>query len=154
VTAAAVLALLAAVSLIAPWLSQSEVQGAAAIWTRAPRRAYARLQDAASLNPLSDQAYLVAGSIALRYGDLALADHRFAQALGRSPHDAYATLERGAIASSAGRQAQAVALLARAAQLQPRDLLTKDALRLALRGRRISVAALNRSILEQADQLR
>ncbi|HWX75640.1 MAG TPA: O-antigen ligase family protein, partial [Solirubrobacteraceae bacterium] len=152
--AAVALALLAAVALIGPWLSQREIQSAASVWTRAPRRAYARLQDAAALNPLSDQAYLVAGSIALRYGDLSLADRRFAQALARSPDDAYATLERGAIASSAGRQADAVRLLGRAAQLQPRDGITKRALELARAGRRVSVSELNRSILHIAQQLR
>jgi tetratricopeptide (TPR) repeat protein len=154
VAAGALIALAAAGSLVAPWLSQREVQGAAGIWTRAPRRAYSVLQDAASLNPLSDQAYLVAGSIALRYGDLSLADRRFSQALERSPNDAYATLERGAIASSRGRQAEALRLLARAAHLHPRDALTRRALQLAGRGRRISVAELNRSILYQAQQLR
>src|SRR5439155_196765 len=83
----------------------------------------------------------------LRSGDLALADRRFSQALARSPDDAYATLERGAIASSRGRQDAALRLLARAAQLQPRDPVSRRALALARAGRRVSVAELNRSIL-------
>ena len=106
------------------------------------------------MNPFSDEAYLVAGSIALRYGDLVLADRKFSQALARSPDDAYATLERGAIASSSGQQEVALRLLARAAQLQPHDQLTRRALALARAGRRVSVAELNRSILYQAQQLR
>jgi Flp pilus assembly protein TadD len=96
----------------------------------------------------------VAGSIALRYGDFALADRRFSDALARSPNDAYALLERGAIASSSGRPAAAVRLLARAAQLQPHDQLTQSALALARAGHRVSVAELNRSILSEAQQLR
>ena len=144
----------AAASLVAPWLSRLEVQNAASIWTHAPRAAYSRLQDAAGLNPFSDEAYLVAGSIALRYGDLALADRKFSQALARSPDDAYATLERGAIASSSGQQDAALRLLARAARLQPRDQLTRRALAVAHAGRRVSVAELSRSILYQAQQLR
>jgi tetratricopeptide (TPR) repeat protein len=143
-----------AASLIAPWLSRLQVQSAANIWTRAPRAAYSRLHDAAGMNPFSDEAYLVAGSIALRYDDLAMADRRFAQALARSPSDAYATLERGAIASSSGRQDAAVRLLARAAWLQPRDQLTRRALALARQGRRVDVGELNRAILSQAQQLR
>jgi O-antigen ligase len=145
---------IAAASLVAPWLSRLEVQSAAGIWTRAPRAAYSRLQDAAGLNPFSAEAYLVAGSIAVRYGDLVLADRRFSQALVRSPDDAYATLERGAIASSNGQQDAALRLLARAAQLQPRDELTRRALAVARAGRRVSVTELNRSILHQAQQLR
>ncbi len=146
-------ALLAALSLIAPWLSQLEVESATRVWTKAPQTAYARLNDAARLNPLSDEAYLVAGSIALRFGDLAYADHEFALALERSPGDAYATLERGAIASSENDRRAALALLERAARLNPRDQLTQQALQLVREDRRVSVEELNRSILFKAQQL-
>ena len=151
--AGALLALAAAVSLAAPWLSQLQVQSAARIWTTAPQKAYARLDDAAQLNPLSDEAYLVAGSIALRFGDLARADHEFVLALGRTPGDAYATLERGAIASTRGDRREALGLLERAARLSPRDPLTHEALLLVRTGRRVSVEELNRSILLKAQQL-
>jgi len=153
-TAAGGLALLAlAGSLAAPWLSQLEVQNAAQIWTRAPRAAYARLDEAAGLDPLSDEPYLVAGSIALRYAEFAHADHEFALALGRTPGDAYATLERGAIASSDGRRAAALTLLERAVRLNPRDALAGQALALVRHGGRVSVAELNRAILLKAQQL-
>ncbi len=146
-------ALVLAVSLAAPWLSQLEVQSAARIWTQAPRMAYERLHDAARLNPLSDEAYLVAGSIALRRGELARADHQFVLALGRSPDDAYATLERGAIASSKGERAAALALLGRAQALDPRDRLVQQALQIVREGRVVNVAGLNRLILLKAQQL-
>jgi tetratricopeptide (TPR) repeat protein len=148
-----VVALVAAVSLAAPWLSQLQVQSAARVWTKAPQTAYARLNDAARLDPLSDEAYLVAGSIALRYGDLARADHEFALALERTPGDAYAMLERGAIASSENDRRGALALLERVARLNPRDPLTRQALRLVREGKRVSVEELNRSILLNAQQL-
>jgi tetratricopeptide (TPR) repeat protein len=150
----AALAMLAALSLTAPWLSQLEVQSAARVWPRAPRTAYARLNDAARLNPLSDEAYLVAGSIALRFGDLTRADHEFALALGRTPGDAYATLERGAIASSNNDRDGALVLLERAARLNPRDSLTGQALRTVREGKRVNVEELNRSILVNAQQLK
>jgi tetratricopeptide (TPR) repeat protein len=151
--AALAVVLAAAASLAAPWLSQLQIQSAVRVWTKAPRSAYARLDDAARLNPLSDDAYLVAGSIALRYGELARADHQFALALKRTPGDAYATLERGAIASASGERAAALRLLERAVRLNPRDQLTKQALRLVRAGRRLSVEELNRSILLKAQQL-
>ncbi len=146
-------AVLAALSLTAPWLSQLEVQSAARVWTRAPRTAYDRLNDAARLNPLSDEAYLVAGSIALRFGDLARADHEFALALERTPGDAYATLELGAIASTEHERRAALVLLERAARLNPRDSLTEQALQLVREGKRVNVEELNRSILFNAQQL-
>jgi tetratricopeptide (TPR) repeat protein len=148
----ALAAVLAALSLTAPWLSQLQVQSAARVWTKTPQTAYARLNDAARLNPLSDDAYLVAGNIALRFADLARADHEFALALGRTPGDAYATLERGAIASTENNRRRALELLERAVLLNPRDPLTRQALRLAREGKRVNVEELNRSILLKARQ--
>ncbi len=148
------LGLLAAVaSLAAPWLSQREVQSAARVWVRTPGVAYARLEEAARLNPLSDEADLLAGSIALRYEDLARAGHDFSRALGRDSGDAYATLELGAIASSRGERTRAVGLLTRAAQLNPRDPLTAEALHIARAGGRINIRRLNLAILRAGIQI-
>jgi tetratricopeptide (TPR) repeat protein len=150
---AGLLALAAAASLAAPWLSEREIESAARVWPRAPLVAYSRLDEAAKLNPLSDRAYLVAGSIALRFGDLSRAEHEFSLALGRVPDGAYATLELGAIASEYGERTRSLELLERALRLNPRDSLTREALRTVRSGRRISVETLNRSILDTAEQL-
>jgi hypothetical protein len=151
--AGAIAGLIAALSLAGPWLSQVQVQRAARMWTTAPKAAYASLDEAAELNPLSDEAYVVAGTIATRYGDLARADHEFSLALARTPSDPYATLERGAIASMRGERKAALALLERAVRLEPRDPLARSALLLVRDGRRVSVEALDRSILLKARQL-
>jgi O-antigen ligase len=145
--------LAAAVSLAGPWLSELEVESAAKIWTKAPATAYSRLGDAAKLDPLSDESYLVAGSIALRYDELGRAEQDFSHARSRTPGDAYATLELGAIASSQGHRAAALELLERAARLDPRDGLIQAALRLVKSGQRISIQELNRVILVKAQQL-
>jgi hypothetical protein len=149
----AVAALVAAASLTAPWLSERQIQSAARIWPREPLTAYGRLREAASLNPLSDRPYLVEGSIALRYDDLARARRAFSQALVRVPDDAYAALELGAIASQSGERARALVLLERAVRLDPRDPLAREALVTVRAGKRVSVQALNRSILLKAEQL-
>jgi O-antigen ligase len=153
IAAAALVALAAAASLVAPWLSQLEIESAARIWTRAPSNAYARLGDAARLNPLSDEADSVAGSIALRYGELARADRDFALALARDPGDAYATLERGAIASARGERAAALGLLERAERLAPREPLARQALSRVRAGGKVDLYELNRAILLKAEQL-
>ncbi|HTA12706.1 MAG TPA: O-antigen ligase family protein [Solirubrobacteraceae bacterium] len=147
------LALAAVASLVAPWLSQLELESAVRVWTYAPQVAYARLDDAARLNPLSDEAELVAGTIALRYRQLARADRDFAQALERSHDDAYATLERGAIASASGRRSAALGLLERALELSPREVLAREALRVVREGRRVNLVELNRAILLKAREL-
>jgi tetratricopeptide (TPR) repeat protein len=145
-------ALAAVVSLAAPWLSGLEVESAARVWVRSPAQAYARLDHAAQLDPLSDEPYVVAGSIALRLGEYVRADHEFALALARTPGDAYATLERGAIASARGARREALALLERAVRLDPRDRLTRAAFAVARRGGRVDIRELNRSILLEAQQ--
>jgi Flp pilus assembly protein TadD len=151
--AGVVLALAATLSLVTPWLSQLQVQKAARIWPTAPRRAYSALNDAARLNPLGDEPYLLAGSIALRFGDLARADHEFSLALDRVPGDAYATLERGAIASARGDRSDALRLLERTARLSPHDELIGEVLKFVREGRRVSIEELNRSILLKARKL-
>ena len=153
IAAGLLLAVAVVVSLAAPWLSRLQIQSAARVWRTAPQTAYARLDDAASLDPLSDEALVVSGNIAVRLGDLRRADREFARAMERVPLDAYATLERGAIASTRGERRRALGLLERAAQLNPRDPLAREALLLARSGRRVSVQRLNLAILTQARQL-
>lgn len=143
---------LAALSLAAPWLSRMEVQSAAKVWPQAPSTAYARLRDAADLNPLSAEPSLIAGTIALRLNELGRARHQFELALERVPGNAYATLELGAIASSRGEAHEALRLLRRAAFLNPRSYLTQQALAAARRGERVNIDNLNRSILREAQQ--
>jgi tetratricopeptide (TPR) repeat protein len=151
--AAALLGVALAGALAAPWISQLEVEQAARVWTVAPSRAYAQLDDAAGVDPLSDEPYVLAGSIALRYGALSRADGYFAKALSRNAGDSYALLERGAIASERGQRARALALLSAAARLSPRDGLIREALAIVREGRRVDVEALNREILIKAEQL-
>jgi tetratricopeptide (TPR) repeat protein len=150
---AAILALAAAASLIAPWFSQLQVQKAARIWPTAPRRAYSALDDAARLNPLSDEPYLLAGSIALRFGDLQRADREFSLALRRDSRDAYATLERGAIASARGSRHEALRLLERTHRLNPHDELIGEVLDSVRAGQRVNIEQLTRAILGKARQL-
>jgi O-antigen ligase len=147
-----VAALAAIVSFAAPWLSSLEVESAAHVWVRSPPQAYARLDHAAQLNPLSDEPYVVAGSIALRLGEYARADREFALALGRTPGEAYATLERGGIASASGDRREALVLLERAVRLAPRDPLARAALATVRGGYRVDIGELNLSILRNAQQ--
>lgn len=147
------LALVCAASLVAPWLSKLEIENAARIWTSRPQAAYARLKSAAALDPLADEAFLVAGSIALRYEEPARAEHQFSLALGRDPDDAYATLEQGAIASAKGDRAEALRLLSRAVRLDPREPVTRQALETARSGRHVSIEELNDAILLKAQQI-
>ncbi len=151
--ALAVIALAAVASLATPWFSQLQIQRAARIWPTAPRQAYADLEHASSLNPLSDEAQVLAGSIALRFGDLLRAEHDFELALARNPRDVYANLELGAIASVRGERQRALARLQRAARLSPRDELIQETLSYVRSGHTVDIEALNRAILLKARRL-
>jgi Tfp pilus assembly protein PilF len=150
--AAGLLTLAAGASLALPWFSQLEIESAAKIWTTTPAEAYSRLNDAARLDPLSDEADLVSGTIALRYEDLTRAEHEFTLALARDPNDVYATLVEGVIASSAGNRGRAFDLFVRALQLDPHEQIAHEALAVVREGRRISIRAFNRAILARAEQ--
>ncbi|HEX3511612.1 MAG TPA: O-antigen ligase family protein [Solirubrobacteraceae bacterium] len=151
---AAVAALAAGASLTLPWLAGLLADHAASVWTRSPATAYAELREAADLDPLSDQPYVLAGSIALRFDDLPRAERDFVSALDRVPGDGYARLELGAIAATRGERARAEAELRRAAALEPRGELTREALTAVLQGRRLTVLEVDKALLRKGSELR
>ena len=147
-------ALVAAVSFALPWIAETQTRRAASNWPQDYKLAQDRLDQAASLNPLSERPYLVAGTIELRRGDLPAAEAEFRQALERNRRSSYATLELGAIAAQTGRRAEGVRLLERAVALNPRDALTRQTLARARRGQPIDVERLNQAIRERAGKIR
>lgn len=146
-------ALAAVLVLVVPWLGARERERAVAAAATSPARAYADLERARTLDPLSDRADLLAGTIAARLGDLPRADHAFTRALARNPRGSYAALQRGVIASQQGRRVQALALLRRAHALDPRDRVTTLALQAAQAGLRVDVAKVNDALLAGAERL-
>jgi len=148
---AAAAALAAAVSLALPWLAERDVEAAGRTWTQDPGAAYARLERAADLDPLSDRPLLVTGSIAARRGDYARAQSAFAGALQRVPRNAYAQLQLGAIAAEQGRRAEALRRLGRAAQLAPRDRVIAAALERVRSGRVLTVALVNAALVGRTE---
>jgi len=147
-------ALVAAVSLVLPWISETQSRRAARTWPQNLRLAHDRLDQAASLNPLSERPYLVGGTIELRRRNLPGAEQDFAKALERNHRSSYAALELGAIAAAMGRRDEAMRLLDRAVSLNPRDDLTRATLAQVRRGRTVDVERLNESIRARAGRIR
>lgn len=114
------LALVASVlSLGLPWLAAREIERAADTWRSDPEDAYAILDRAAALNPLSARPDLVAGAIAMRQEDFDRAEDAFERALGRKGDDWYAELELAIVAAQRGRREEALSRLDRAEELNP-----------------------------------
>jgi tetratricopeptide (TPR) repeat protein len=143
---AGVLLVVGALAIAGPWLAEREVERAGAVFATSPMEAYARLDRASGLDPLSDRPALVKGSIALRFGDLARARSAFRDAVARNARGQYATLELGAIAAVQGRRPEARRLLERAVALAPRDPTAREALGIVKTGGVVDIAALNQRI--------
>jgi hypothetical protein len=125
----ALLGLAAALTLTLPWLAEREVAAASSGWQADPAKAFARLNRAADLNPLSSRPALVGGVIALELGDARLAEQRFAAALERSGDDWFAHFGQGLAASARRTRERARASFERARSLDPGEPLVRDALR-------------------------
>jgi tetratricopeptide (TPR) repeat protein len=117
--ATAAVAVTVGVGYALPWLAAEETDRAATTWRQDPHGAYARLQTAARLNPLSDEPQVVEGAIASRLRDLERMRSAFRAALRRDPRDWYAHLELAVVASVEGRRAVALNELEAARRLDP-----------------------------------
>lgn len=118
---AVVVGIAGAASLALPWLATKEVEAAAASWRSDPDAAYARLEQARRLNPLSERPDLVAGAIASRGRDWPAMRAAFTRALERNPSSWYAEFELAVVDAVEGRRASALEHLARARRLNPKE---------------------------------
>jgi hypothetical protein len=121
---AAVVALIAAVSLFLPWAAAIDVQKASADWPANPNAAFDKLNQASDLDFLSARPDVVEGVIAVRLGDQVRARAAFERALERDPRNWYATLELAAIDALQGDKQAATRHLDRVSELNPREGLT------------------------------
>src|SRR5918996_2658661 len=155
VTAAALstLALMVAIaSLALPWLSAREVERAADVWRERPDDAYAILDRARRLNPLSARPDLVAGAIAMREGDLDRAEQAFERALERNGEDWYAELELAIVAALEGRRDDALARLDRAEELNPGEEAVSLVREGVLAGEPVDPRVIDRIFLQRVEE--
>jgi tetratricopeptide (TPR) repeat protein len=145
----------AACSFALPWLAAQEVDQAAKEWKRDPGSAFARLDRARALDPLADDPDLVAGAIASRLGDRARMAAAFRRATSRNPHNWYAWLELGVAEALQGRREAALADLARAQALDPREDTIAFVAAEVRAGKRVSPIEIDRKMLRRVavDQL-
>jgi tetratricopeptide (TPR) repeat protein len=118
-TAAGAVAAVAAASYVFPLVSALYVRDATHSWRGDARAAFAALDRARRLNPLSDRPDLVKGAIASRLAEPEQMRRAFGAAVERNPDSWYGLLELGIAESLTGNRQQALAHLARAAELDP-----------------------------------
>jgi Flp pilus assembly protein TadD len=112
-------AVVASVLLVPPWLAARDVDAALRGWHGNPAAAFNRLDRARQLNPLSDEADVLAGVIAGQVGDTVRERAAFERALRRNPDNWYPYMELGVLDARAGRRASALRRLERARALNP-----------------------------------
>jgi Flp pilus assembly protein TadD len=122
-------ALCIAVVIVPAFVSDREVALANQVARQDPAGAYARLDRAAALNPLSPDPALTEGRIAQERGDLRRARIAFAEAAKRSPRAWYPCFALGLAASADGDRREARRQLQASLARNPRDPLIVDALR-------------------------
>jgi hypothetical protein len=122
-------ALVVAVALVPEFLADRDVAVSSHTWRQDLPGAYARLDRASGLNPLSPDAGLTAGRIALSSGDPRRARAGFAEAAERSPRNWYPRFLLGLVATAARDRGEARRQLSAALTRNPRDRLVADALR-------------------------
>ena len=137
---------LGALALAAPWLSARETKVAGREWVANQDAAFARLERAAALNPLSPLPHLVGGTIAARIGRPDKARAEFEAARERNAREAYAFLQLGALASQREEGPEAIRLLERAVALNPRYDVALEALAAARKGEALDPAELGSKI--------
>jgi O-antigen ligase/polysaccharide polymerase Wzy-like membrane protein len=130
ITAATLAAVLVVGAVLLPEIvAERDIAVAGQTWRQDPAGAYARLDRAAGLNPLSPDAGLAEGRIALTRGNLPRARSAFAEAARRAPAYWYPRFALGLVASAAGDPDEARRQLRAAHARNPREPLIAAALR-------------------------
>ena len=146
-------AVAAVASLGFPWISARYEARAADSWRSNPSAAYAELERASSLNPLSERPYLLLGAIASRLGDRPLMRSSFERALERNPFNWYAHLELAIALSDGSDRVRAARHIASAVELNPGEPLIRKVQRALADGRTVDPAEIDRALLEHVRTL-
>ena len=119
--AATAAAVAAALSYALPALAAWQIERAVPAWHGHPGAARERLESAAKLNPLSDRADVILGTLALGGGDVTGAERAFRRAAARNGGNWYVQMQLGVVDLRRGRRAAAIAALGRARRLNPNE---------------------------------
>lgn len=143
-----VIAVAALVALVPAWLAARDTEAAANVWRRDTRAAYDAVDRASRLNPLSDVAYVTAGTIAEQRRDWPDVQRFFGLAVERNERNWYSQLELGIAASRLGNRREAASALARARDLNPREPVVRSVQRQIRERKTVGVAAVDHALLE------
>jgi tetratricopeptide (TPR) repeat protein len=145
-------ALLAAASVVPPWLAERDLRQGARVAASNPEAAVKRFERAADLNPLSPEPQKAAGVVELRAGRYAAAERHLRLATERDAEDPGMHLLLAVLASQRGQAREARRLIAQARRMAPRDEVIEMATRPLRRGRRLDPKRVDRWITENVER--
>ncbi len=137
------------VSFLLPWLAARHTAYAASVWRQDYGAALAAVDRARRLNPLTDSADLVAGSIARRREDWDAMALAYERALDRNPHSWYSRLQLALARSQQGRREDAAAEIAAARRLNPREPLLEQVAAQLASGEPVDVDEVSAELLDR-----
>jgi O-Antigen ligase len=152
-TAAAGAGVAIALLLVPLWLAEQETRAAASGWPSDPARALERLERARRLNPLTDEADVVAGIIASRRGDTGAMIAAYERALERNPSNWFAHLELALARGETGRRSVQLAHLRAARTLNPREPVLREVAEAVRTGRSVDRRAVEERFGERLDDI-
>ena len=133
-------------SFVAPWIAARQVARAGDIWRQDPAAAYATLDQAAELNPLSDAAPVLAGTIAAQRGDLSRMRTSFERAISRDSHNWFSRTQLAVALANEGDWRAAASSARAAARLDPREPVIRDVGEAIRRRKALPTDAVNRAV--------
>lgn len=139
----------AAVALVPAWIAARDVALGASVWRGSPGLAYSRFHAAATLNPMSDEPYVVAGTVAERRRDWPRVASLFRHAIGRNRSNWYSHLELGVASAELGERQAALGELQTARRLDPREPSVREVLEAVREGKRVPVEDLDSQLLDR-----
>jgi len=142
-----------AASFAAPWIAARQVARAGDAWRQDPAGAYATLNQAADLNPLSDAAPVLAGTIAAERGEVARMRANFERAISRDSHNWFSRTQLAVALANQGAWQAAARSAQVAAELNPREPVIEQVRRAIDRRKPLRPDAVNRAVFLELQAL-
>ena len=142
-----------ALSFLAPWLAAKQTERASTVWRSDPALAYTLLDQAESLNPLSDAPDLTGLTIAAQLGDVKRMQSSAEGAIARDHHNWFSQLQLAVALSHQRRWSRAMQATGNAARLDPAEPLV-GLVRASIRSRRtLPLNSVNKAVLGRLEAL-
>jgi hypothetical protein len=142
-----------AASFVAPWIAARQVAHAGQIWRLDPAAAYTTLDQAAALNPLSDAAPVLAGTIAAQRNEVSRMRSSFERAISRDSHNWFSRTQLAVAQAHVGAWQAAVHSIDAAVLLDPREPVVQQVRQAIRRRRPLRTDAVNMAVSHELQAL-